>query len=351
MSNETLLNVVTVSTSQLKTILKISIHYRRNVLIVSPPGTGKTEIMFQACEEEHANPVYSSPGVEDPTDSKGLPFTYFDKEAGRQVAHFMPFAQLEELLTAKKRTVYIMDDLGQANDSVQKAKMALIKPGYINGNKISDEVLFFAATNRRMDMSGVSGIFEAVKNRFHTIVHVAPNIDDWVKDYALPQGLPVELIAHERFRPEFISMTKWKPSHDMVNTATPRSIAEVGRWILIDPPKELEYPIYSGAAGQAYAADLLGFLKIFRSLPSIDLILMNPEKEKVPTEPATLYAVCGALTGKASQQNIGQVIKYANRLPAEFSVMLVRDIVTKDKNLVNTKPFIEWSVKHSNVLV
>ncbi len=334
--------------SKLKELLKHAIRHRRNVLIVSPPGCGKTEITFQASAEENVPLLHSSPGVEDPTDTTGLPF--IAPNNGKH-AEFLPFGDMCQLLEADKRLVYFMDDLGQAPEAVQKGKMALLNPRYIKGKKISDEVVFIGATNRRMDKSGVTGIFEAVKNRFHAIVTLEPDLNDWVENYALPKGLPVEFIAHNRFRPEYISMTSWKPSPDMVNTATVRSITECGYWMLTNPPKDLEYEIYSGSAGEAYAADLLGFLKIFRSLPSIDLILMNPEKEKVPTDPATLYAVCAALTSKATAQTFGQIVKYANRMTPEFSVMLIRDITSKDRSLVNSRPFIDWSVKHSGVLI
>ena len=118
-----------------------------------------------------------------------------------------------------------------------------------------------------------------------------------------------------------------------------------------NPAPGLEYELYAGAAGEAYAADLLGFLKIFRNLPSIDRIIMAPDTEKIPTDPATLYAVCAALTGKASDQTFGNIVKYANRMTPEFSVMLIRDITSKDRKLVNTKAFIDWSTKHSKVLI
>jgi hypothetical protein len=346
MSNQALSNIVTVKPSQLKRILIHAIQNRKSLCIIGKPGIGKTDLVNQACIETDSNIILDYPAVSDPTDYKGLPMP----DPDGKTAHFRPFGNLRKLIDAKKSTVFFEDEIGQAPDSVQKALMHLNLARTVNGEKISDLVTIISATNRRQDNAGVTGLLETVKSRFDSLIHLEPDLDDWVK-WALTEGLPVELIAHNRYRPEYITMSNWKPIPDMVNTPSPRTIAKIGYWMLSTPPSDLEYSIYSGCAGQAYTADLLGFIKIFKSLPSIDLILMNPDKEKVPSEPATLYAVCGALTGKASTQTIGQIIKYANRLPAEFSVMLVRDIVTKDKALVNTKAFIDWSVKHSNVLV
>jgi hypothetical protein len=339
--------VVSVKTSQLKQILKIAIQEKRSILIVGKPGVGKSEIVGQAAEETDSDLILEYPAVSDPTDYKGFIFPDWEKKQ----ATFLLTETMKRLTEVTKSTVFFEDELGQAPDSVQKALMHVNLTRHINGIPISPHVTILAATNERWHKAGVSGLLETMKARFDMIAHVEPDIDDWVRDYALPQGLPVGLIAHERFRPEFISMTSWKPSPDMVNSPSPRTITKAARWMLLNPPSELEYAIYSGAAGQEYAASLLGFLKIFKSLPNIDLILMNPDKEPIPKEPDVIFAVCGALTGKASSQTFGNIIKYSNRMPPQFSVMLIKDILAKDKSLVNTKAFIDWSVKHSKVLV
>jgi len=78
---------------------------------------------------------------------------------------------------------------------------------------------------------------------------------------------------------------------------------------------------------------------------------MNPDQADVPTDPATLYALCGALSNKASEQTAERLFKYSHRLPPEFSVLLARDSVRKCKAIVNTRPYIEWVSKNSNVLI
>jgi hypothetical protein len=85
-------------------------------------------------------------------------------------------------------------------------------------------------------------------------------------------------------------------------------------------PAELEFEAYAGAAGQGFAAELLGFLQIYRSLPDPKLILLDPQGASVPTDPATLYAVCSALARLAKPENMDALVTYANRLPDEFSV-------------------------------
>ena len=78
---------------------------------------------------------------------------------------------------------------------------------------------------------------------------------------------------------------------------------------------------------------------------------MSPDTVEVPEDPGTLYALSGALVKKAGPQNFTNIIRYVNRMPAEFSVLTVKDAVNRDKNLTNTRSFIEWAKEHSDVLI
>jgi len=226
--------------------------------------------------------------------------------------------------------------------------MQLILARRINGHRVSDQVCFVAATNRHTDRAGVTGLLEPVKSRFCSIVELEPDLDDWVS-WALKNGIPTELIAFLRFRPGLLF--DFKPTNTLTNSPCPRTVHNVGKLMQIGIPHELEYEVFSGAAGEGFAAEFYAFLKIFRSLPNPDAVLMAPEQAIVPDDPATLYAICGALAAKASEQTIERLVVYANRLPAEFSVLLIRDSVRKEAAIVNTRPFIEWASAHADVLI
>ena len=113
----------------------------------------------------------------------------------------------------------------------------------------------------------------------------------------------------------------------------------------------LEQDLLAGAVGEAAAADIEGFLRLYREMIDPDEVIQDPKKAKVPTDPATLYALCGALSARASEDTVGPLVTYANRLAPEFSVLLIRDCIERDRDLVKTRPFIEWASKHSDVLI
>lgn len=333
---------IQVKPSQLKELLECTINAKLPVLITGAPGIGKSDIVAQAAAAANADLILSHPVVSDPTDAKGLP-GIVDGEAD-----FLPFGDLRAAMAATKDTVWFLDDIGQAPPSVQASFMQLLLAREVNGHKISDHVTFVAATNRREDRAGVSGMLEPVKSRFATIVELHPDTKEWEK-WALNAGMPVELISFIRWRPNLLN--DFKPSMDMTNSPCPRTVAMVGKLMQAGLPKELEFAAFSGAAGEAFAAEFIGFLKIFRNLPDPQTILMSPDTAEVPTDPAVLYALTGALAHRATKDNAPRLFQYSDRLPAEFSVMMTRDSVARCPEIQQSRSFIEWCVKHENVLL
>lgn len=327
--------------SDLKTVLSACIQARRPVLIKGAPGIGKTDIVFQSAAEAGARVILSHPVVSDPTDFKGLPGIVNGK------AEFLPFGDLREAVETDEPTVFFMDDLGQAPPSVQAAAMQLLLARRVNGHMVSDQVTFIAATNRREDRAGVQGMLEPVKSRFASILELNVDLDDWVV-WALPR-MPIELISFIRYRPGLLH--DFKASSDMINTPSPRTVANVGYLMGAGIPSHLEYEVYAGSAGEGFAAEFCGFLRIFRDLPNPDVILMNPDKAEVPKDPATLYALCGALSRKSSDTTIDRLVRYFNRLPMEFNVLAMRDSIAQDKNIANTTAAIQWFTTHRDVLI
>lgn len=316
------------------------------ILIKGAPGVGKSDIVAQACEAAGAELIISHPVVSDPTDYKGLPFP--DKE-GKE-AHFLPFGELNRLIHADKLTVFFLDDLGQAAMSVQAACMQLILARRINGHHVSEHIVFMAATNRRADRAGVQGILEPVKSRFAFIVELMPTVDDWVL-WAYKNDMPAELISFIKYRPNLLF--DFNPTGDIVNSPCPRTVAHVGKIMNGNPASHIAGELYAGAAGPGFAAELEAYLKVWSKLPSFEDIMAHPDKIKVPTEPDMLYATAGLISSKLSGKNIPAVYSYIVKLPDEFQMMIMNDVVKirEEKTVARTSEFVEWSYKHIGQLL
>jgi hypothetical protein len=102
--------------------------------------------------------------------------------------------------------------------------------------------------------------------------------------------------------------------------------------------------------GEGAAAELTGFLNVYRQLPSIDNILLNPKKAKVPEEPAALFAVSAALARKSTEANFDRVMQYADRIPKEWAVYCVKDATGRDERLCDTPAFIKWAADNADIM-
>lgn len=109
-------DAATVTPAQLATLLSYTIKAHEPVLVVGAPGIGKTEIGKQAAAAAGADLIIAHPVVDSPIDYKGIPFVFKDGHAD-----FMPCGFLKIMMGAKKLTVVILDDLGQAPPAVQAA--------------------------------------------------------------------------------------------------------------------------------------------------------------------------------------------------------------------------------------
>ena len=334
---------------QITALLMKAIPAHKRVLITGQPGIGKTHIVNQVAGALGADVMVDYLSTADPTDAKGMPF--LNKEGTE--AHFMPFGNLKRLIDAQKLTIALWDDIGQAVQGVQAAYMNLLDSRRVNGYKISNHVVFCGATNRTTDKAAVHSIIEPLKGRYHTIVNLDFSLEDWTA-WALSHGVPTEFIAFARFRPEILA--SWKPTAGMENGCTPRNFVSCSEMYSLGLDAETEYETYKGSIGEGAATELIGFLRIFRSLPNPDSVLLNPTTAIVPDitkpdGPATLYALTGALARKASVQTADRLLQYAGRLPAEFSVLLTRDSVKLCPDICSTRAFITWASDHSDVLL
>ena len=309
------------------------------VMLKGAPGIGKTDVIKQAAKKAGMKCIISHPVVSDPTDYKGLPTTV------NGLAEFLPYGDLRQLMETDEPTVFFLDDLGQAPAVVQAACMQLLLGGQINGKAISRSVTFAAATNRREDRAGVTGILEPVKSRFYTILSLDVDKDDWVK-WAMEHSMPSSLIGFVHFRPGLL--VPGTPSQDIVNSPCPRTFAHAGRLIDIG---EDSIEVLAGAVGEGAATELVSFLRICKSLPNIDNLIKNPDKAIIPDDVATKYAIVSALVDRATKDNVGNIFKYGSRLPKEFDVCLGCSISNKDPEIFGTKAGIEWVRRHKDVII
>lgn len=306
------------------------------MLLTGAPGVGKSSIVESAAKAAGYDVILSHPVVSDPTDAKGLPWPGKDGES----ATFLPFGDLAKAIKATKPTVWFLDDLGQASPAVQAGYMQLLLARQVNGHKLPDCVTFVAATNRRTDRAGVTGILAPVLSRFGAVIGIQPTVDDWC-EWAMGANMPPELVSFIRFRPELLHVFEAKRVDDMENFPCPRTWEYAGKAIQMGLPDDLEFAALAGAVGEGAAIEFKAFLSMVRSkLPNPDSIILDPDNAPIMERPDLLWAVSTALAKKATDNNCGRIFRYAERMfdaaKSEFAVLMVKDICRLCPSVVHT---------------
>lgn len=316
--------------------LKVSLQEKWPMMIVSGPGAGKSDIISDTVKELGYDLQIEHAVTQDVTDTKGLPAVV------NGLADFMPYGSLRRMTEATKPLVVFYDDLGQSPNSVQAGIMQVLLAREVAGNKISEHVRFVAATNGRTDGAAVSGIITPIINRFRAIVTLDIDADAWCK-WALTHDVPIELIAFIQFRPQLISTFDAKKGKNILPFASPRSITFLGDWI---KKGITDLEIYKACVGEAFATEFDGFYKIYKQVGSlIPQILTNPKKAPIMEKPDEHYAICAALSYKATEVNIDAIGTYLERFERkEFSTFCYKCMTARNKELCSTAAYQKWAL-------
>lgn len=322
--------------SEVKKALKQCRLANRPAFLLGPPGIGKSAVANQLADELKIGFRDERMLQRDPVEVAGL-FRIDGDTTQRTRPDFLP---------TDGEGILLLDELPAAPTLTQVACYQLIQDKRIGQFPLEPGWWCVAAGNREVDRAAVNKMPTPLRNKF-VWINFEVDVNDWI-EWALTHDVATEVMAFIRFRPELLFT--FDPKKNDYAFATPRTWEYLSDLVKAGGG-DISLELAGGTVGEGPAMEFIAFLKIYRNLPSPDVILMDPSNAKVPEDPATLYAVCGSLSQKSSDQNFGRVIEYANRLPDEFSVLLVRDAVKRDNQLSLTRAFIGWTSVHSEVLI
>lgn len=287
---------------------------------------------------ETANIVEFNAALRDPVDVLGLPSLAGD------YAQWKAQAEMYVLRAGTGPKVLILEELSDATTPMQNALCRVIYDRYAGNLRLTDELFIIATGNRTEDKSGAQRIISKLAGRTRRIDY-QENLDDLV-EYALGAGWPLWLIQFLRFRPGLVS--EFDPAR--FANPTPRTWEHVA--LIPDMPADLWLEHAKGSVGEGAAAEAAGFKRIYDDLPDIDgEVLLNPMSAKVPTDPAVRYAIAGAIARRATVDNFDRVVTYANRMPPEFGVTVVKDAMRLTPAVAKTRAFVEWATRNAAVLM
>jgi len=322
----------------LKDTLKALFETQRTVCIEGSPGGGKTTVVHELGFELDV-PVIERHMPTMLVEDFGILFPSEKNTLVYKIPEWFPVKG-----KAPERGILLFDDRNQASSDLQKVLANICQARTLHGVAMPDGWMVISTGNKQSDRAGANRVLSHLRNR-ETVIDMETHLDDWTT-WALDHNVRSEVISFIRFRPALLH--DFDPQRDQ--NATPRSWVEGVSDVLGVVPAEAEYECFKGAVGEGAAAEFVGYMRIYRKLPNPDAILLNPTTSNVPTDPATLYALSGAIAERATENNFDRVVTYTSRMPPEFSVLSISYAARKNPELANTQAFTKWAMLHQDIL-
>lgn len=330
----------TIRPSQLKSELRANALARVPTMIWGPPGLGKSQIVYQFADDLNAKVFELRANLFDPVDVRGGLKVVEQADGTYRTRYGVPEDYPDTNYTGT--VVLLIDELPNAPKATQNALLQLTLDRKIGTYVLPENTIIVAAGNRSQDRAAIHEMPTPVKNRFAHYTLEA-NIDDWVA-WALQRNIDDSIVSFLRYRPGLL--------HNM--DANDYAFPSPRTWEMVNrklPFMEDHFYGVSSLVGDGPAGEYLAHRAIRKDLPDIDDLLQNPSTTRVPGDPSTLYAIAGALASRVDRNNFDAIMRYNRRMPREFQVILVRDCVAKERQLLNEKAFKDWTSANVDVVI
>ncbi len=324
--------------SVISAALRVLVAARQPVFIWGGPGSGKSAVVRQLAETLKVPLQDVRALLLDPVDLRGLPFLGSDGRSKWATPEFLP---------QDGSGILFLDELNAAPAMVQASCYQLVLDRKLGEYALPEAWAIIAAGNRESDRAITTRMPTPLRNRF---VHLEFDVDvqEWC-EWAIQAGIRPEVIAFLRFRPDLLLAF----DRDATAFPSPRSWEFVSRILnSLDSHSNavIEHEVIAGAVGTGAATEFSGFLRMFRELPNIDAILLNPLQEPVPDNAAAQYAVATALARCACDTNFDRICLYLNRMATEFRVLCVRDATLRQPAIRCTAGYVKFAVENHHAI-
>ncbi len=342
---------------QVRTVLPSLYATRKPVFFWGGSGAAKSTTCHLFVDDKRGvNPEFGMIDLRasqlDPVDVRGMPYVNVDT----RVSSWCPFDVFPDEDRDGKFGLLLLEELNSALPAVLASLYELLFDRRIGNYKLPDGWAVWALGNRDSDNGVTYQVPGPVANRFANHILVEPTVDDFCS-HGFKTGCRLEVMAFLRWRPELMmTYDSQNPSVTFASMRTWTYVSELMKaWE--SEGKKFGDPLFlsmiQNCVGEGAGVEFVGFLDYYKKLPDLDDLIKSPDTAPVyEMKDAHLnWAIVCGLFNKAEDKNAGQIIKYAMRLPAEFSVVLMRDCTSNIDGFTECPEFLEWSTMHSKTIL
>lgn len=320
-----------------------------SVMLWGAPGVGKSQGVKQIAREIEVQTGRKCVVTDvrlllfNPIDLRGIPTSNEDKTLAVWLKpQIFQMDESEDVIN-----ILFLDEISAAPQSVQAAAYQITLDRVVGEHRLPDNCIVIAAGNRITDKSVAYKMPKALANRLLHI-EVEVSFSSW-KEWAIESGVNPIVIGYLDFRRE--ALICFEAASEELAFATPRSWEMVSNLLnRVNGDGDKIFSLIAGLVGVGQAAEFRTWFRVFKDLPDIEDIFEGKISE-IPRSPDSLYALTSAMTSYAARhrddmERIRNSILYANKLPADFSVMLMKDYMSIEKGytkkLMTIPEFSRW---------
>lgn len=331
-----------VSTTELYTHIDTLIQTDTPLFIHGSPGIGKSYIVADVAKKNELELVDIRLSQMDPVDLRGVPSIKEDQTVWMPPVFFPKESDSEGIL--------FLDELNSAPPSVQAAIYQLVLNRQMGEYVLPKGWRIICAGNRVSDRGVVFRLPTPLANRM-VHLHVQARFDDF-KLFALKAALHHFVIGFLSFRPDLLSTEPVVEDDANPAFATPRSYHMLSNIIKATDNITSIVSIIYGTIGYSAGIEFVSYVKVYEDLPDISAIYEGVYPE-ISNQPALLYALVSALVEYYNGSEIHQnhLFTFSERLPTEFGVMLIKDVIVKDEGLSTHPLFDRWLEKYGEYII
>ncbi len=320
-----------------------------SVMMWGAPGIGKSQAVRQIADNiglrtgKHVTVTDVRLLLFNPIDLRGIPTANEDKTLAVWLKP--KIFQMDE--SDRTVNVLFLDEISAAPQSVQAAAYQITLDRVVGEHRLPDNCIVIAAGNRTTDKSVAYKMPKALANRLLHI-EIESSFSSW-REWAVRAGVNDKVLGFLSFRQNYLMC--FDSSSDDLAFATPRSWEMVSNLLnTVSSDIDRMYPLIAGLVGTGVAVELRTWAKVYGQLPDIEDIF-DGKMPALPSGTDAMYALTAAMTAYAREHKkdlwrLANSIRYADRMPPDFSTVLMKDYMYLEPDfrtvLMQIPEFSRW---------
>ena len=237
--------------------------------------------------------------------------------------------------------IYNLDELPQAFLANQNICSQLVNEYRVGEHEISPGITICCTGNKPENKAGTTSMPMHLRDRL-MFIEIEADHDDFLR-WATINDVDPRVRAYIKENPKYLH--KFEPGLNAF--PSPRSWDKTSAILSMELPKHLRAAALRGQIGDGVTTHFEQWLRVEDRLPKLQDVIDHPDKVEVfgNKDASILYLLLANLADVANKENIGNIIKYVNRMPnQEFAAYWAQETFTKNEELLKVKAVTEWSL-------